>query len=941
MRCRPVMSTEILPDDVILEIFDFYMGGDQKTNEGIEVWQSLVHVCQRWRRIVFGSPRRLNLRLVCSPESQAPLRHTLDVWPALPLLIVGTVNRLEDLYNIIAALERSDRVYDINVRINFPISILERFWTAMQQPFPELTILSLRLSSATTVVPDSFLGGSAPHLRFLMLEGISFPGLPKLLLSVTRLDDLHLYDIPHSGYFSPEEIVTALSTLTSLRSLSLEFQSPRSVPRRRLPPMKRSVFPALKSLRFKGVSEYLELLVARIDTPRLGSLGITLFNQIVFDTPQTTQFISRTPSLNAPGEARLAFDSYAAEVRLSSQTPGFGQIFVRILCKEFDWQISSLEQVCTSSLPPLFALENLYLREEGHPNWKENVENTLWLELLHPFFAVKNLHLSERLELLIGPALRELDGGRTTEVLPALQNITLERLRPSGPVHEGIAKFIAARQLPSHPITISVRKSASSWDTPMMKIPDIILLKIFDQVLLIEDRPTKKAIEAWQSLVHVCQQWRRVVFGSPRQLNLRLFCTPRTPARDMLDVWPALPLIVEGSANRPEELYNIIAALERSDRAYDIELRDVSSSHLENILTAMQKPFPELTYLSLQSSEETKVIPESFLGGSAPCLRELWLDGIQFPGLLRLLLSATHLVNLGLLHIPHSGYISPETIVTALSTLTELEFLVLEFQFPLSSPDWETRLPPLTHSVLPSLAALTFIGTSKYLEDLVTRIHAPLLYSLDITLFDQIVFDTPETNRFINRTSSLRTLDVARLKFRGDSASVLLSTRSYREKIFVKVPCREFDQQISSLERVCSSSSPPYSALVDLYIYEDVFSPPDWKDDIENTLWLELLRPFSAVKNLYLSQKFSPRIAHALQELVAGRTTEVLPSLENIILEELQLPGPEGIVEFVAARQLSGHPITVSLWARDPFESGPESESESESTVSEADDSLL
>ena len=937
MRCRPVMSTKILPDDVILEIFDFYMDGDQETNEGIEAWQSLVHVCQRWRRIVFGSPRRLNLQLICSTESDTPLRHTLDVWPALPLLIVGSANQPEELDNIIAVVERSDRVCDINVRIDlkdFPSSNLEKVWTAMQKPFPELTLLSLRLSNAATVVPDSFLGGSAPHLRFLMLEGISFPGLPKLLLSVTRLDDLHLYDIPHSGYFSPEAIVTALSTLTSLRSLSLEFQSPRPVPRRRLPPMTRTVLPALKSLRFKGVIEYLELLVARIDTPRLGSLGITLFNQIVFDTPQTTQFISRTSSLNALGEARLAFDGYAAEVRLSSQTPGFGQILVRIPCREFDWQISSLEQVCTSSLPPLFVLENLYLREEGHPNWKDNIENTLWLELLHPFFAVKNLYLSERFALLIAPALQELVGGRTTEVLPTLQNIILERLRPSEPVQEGIVKFIAARQLSSHPITISVRKSASSWDMLMMTIPDIVLLKIFITFLLIVDRPTKKGIEAWQSLVHVCQRWRRIVFGSSPHLSLRLFCTTRTPARDMLDVWPALPLVIR--AIRPGELDNIIAALERSESVYDVELRDVSSSHLENVLTAMQKPFPELTFLSLQSSKVTTVIPDSFLGGSAPCLQELWLDGIPFPGLLRLILSATHLTDLSLSHIPHSGYFSPEAIVIALSTLTNLDFLLLEFQSSLSFPNWESRrLPPLTRFVLPSLDMLRFKGASEYLEDLVARIDAPRLYSLDITLFNQIVFDTPQTNRFINRTSSLRAPYVARLKFGGKGVHLSTQTTGYREQILVKIPCRESDRQISSLEQVCTSFLPPLSALEDLYIYEDLFSPPDWKDDIDNTLWMELLHPFSPVKNLYLSQEFARRIAPALQELVGGRTTEVLPTLQNIFLEGLQPSGPdqEGIVKFVAARQLSDHPITVSLWERHQ-----ESESESELTESEVGD---
>jgi hypothetical protein len=58
-----VIRIDILPDDVLLEIFDFYMDMsplyEGKTGE--EAWQSLAHVCRRWRGLVFGSPSRLNL----------------------------------------------------------------------------------------------------------------------------------------------------------------------------------------------------------------------------------------------------------------------------------------------------------------------------------------------------------------------------------------------------------------------------------------------------------------------------------------------------------------------------------------------------------------------------------------------------------------------------------------------------------------------------------------------------------------------------------------------------------------------------------------------------------------------------------------------------------------------------------------------------------------
>jgi hypothetical protein len=72
------------------------------------------------------------------------------------------------------------------------------------------------------------------------------------------------------------------------------------------------------------------------------------------------------------------------------------------------------------------------------------------------------------------------------------------------------------------------------------------------------------------------------------------------------------------------------------------------------------------------------------------------------------------------------------------------------------------------------------------------------------------------------------------------------------------------------------------------------------------------------VKNFYLSKEAVPYIAPVLQELVGGRTTEVFPTLQNIFLEGLKPRGPvqEGIRQFVAARQVTSHPIAVAGWKR-------------------------
>ena len=134
-----------------------------------------------------------------------------------------------------------------------------------------------------------------------------------------------------------------------------------------------------------------------------------------------------------------------------------GKVWVKILCRGLDWQLSSVEQVCAGCLPSLSMLEDLYIHEDlySRPDWKDDIENGLWLQLLHPFTAVKNLYLSEQFALRIGPALQELAEGRTTGVLPALQNIFLKGAESSGPVQEGIRQFVASRQVTSRPIAVS------------------------------------------------------------------------------------------------------------------------------------------------------------------------------------------------------------------------------------------------------------------------------------------------------------------------------------------------------------------------------------------------------------------------------------------------------------------------------------------------------
>jgi hypothetical protein len=461
---------DVLPDDVLLMIFDLYMVGNFPRKWKAEAWRSLVHVCRRWRCVVFGSPRRLNLQLVCTNET--PVRERLDVWPALPLIVKGAIFPTSSIDNIVVALGHSDRVCRIDLHGVTEGLQWDQVLAAMQVSFPALTDLLLRCPRGETlVIPDTFLGGSAPLLEYFNLNRIPFPGMPNLLLSATHLVGLHLSDIPHSGYISPEVMASCLSASTSLKSLSLSFSAEFLHSRsRQRPPKTPFILPCLTMFWFRGASVYLDDLVARIDAPRLDHLSITFrFGQMNFDTPHLeildtphlVQFISRTPRFKEPNEAHVTLDLDAkVELFWASNVSPRHRAEISYDDPAADPHPSFIAQVYTMCLPPLPTVENLrlgrfaeYLDTDLY-YWKDDVENDHWLELLGPFTAVKNLYLSEEFQPDIASALQELVGDRTTEVLPSLQNIFVAKFEPSGPFGESIGRFVAARQLSGHPVAV-------------------------------------------------------------------------------------------------------------------------------------------------------------------------------------------------------------------------------------------------------------------------------------------------------------------------------------------------------------------------------------------------------------------------------------------------------------------------------------------------------
>jgi hypothetical protein len=451
-----------LSDDVLLEIFDFcrpiYPPGFSSffsLPSWSRDWKMLTQVCRRWRCIVLGSPWRLDLRILCTPTT--PSSSLLDIWPPLPIFIYSpqfdpAVDE-RGVENLVAAVEHRDRTSEIFIyQINGPA--LQRFLGAMHEPLPTLTHFCLgSTDESVAMLPETFLCRSASRLQSFILLGIPFPSFPKFVLSATNIIHLHLFNIPHSGYISPDAMATCLTTLLNLKFLDLGFRSPLSRPLQvGLPPRTCAVLPALTSLSFRGASEYLEDLLARVHTPLLQALDIQFFMDLIFDIPRTHELIDRVEWFRLLRHAWVRFDLKSVAINLRLPT----RIQLEILCEERDWQLSSLAHVCHQYLP-LSRVELLAVCELNPGTsllWKDDMDSSQWLELFHPFIAVRDLYVSRQFAPFVAVALQELTEERTMEVLPMLNNLFLEGFEPSGPIQEAIKPFLSARQIFHHPIFI-------------------------------------------------------------------------------------------------------------------------------------------------------------------------------------------------------------------------------------------------------------------------------------------------------------------------------------------------------------------------------------------------------------------------------------------------------------------------------------------------------
>ena len=471
---RHTTTIGTLPDDVLLDIFNFCREDEDLTvhlsihclwdwNSSWNSWEwhLLVHVCRRWRELVFASPRRLNLRIPCTRRNF--IEENLGIWPALPIDVddPNLLSYITQEDNILAALKHLDRMY--HVRLSLLYSLVEKVSTAMQEPAPVLTrlFISSDWSWDVPALPANFLGGSAPRLQAIGLSSIPYPALPTLLLSTSDLIKLDLRNIPLDGYISPDAMVASLAALPKLEIFVMEFDSHTHLPDRISPPVIRTILPALAYFVFRGHREYLEDILGRIDGPNLNHISITtLYLPVGFQVTQLSRFIDQSvgPKLAQCRHAEILFHCpfffRAVTFNFCHRPDDLGQDRTTIISYEgINWETLRGATDMLRQFPvTLSNVVHLQIKYGlGFSIYIPEGMSIQLFQLIRQFSAMRTLFIDSQLSAFVASILGHIPEVMMTEALPSLELLCLEEYFQHS---VQLDTFVAARQHSDHPLTI-------------------------------------------------------------------------------------------------------------------------------------------------------------------------------------------------------------------------------------------------------------------------------------------------------------------------------------------------------------------------------------------------------------------------------------------------------------------------------------------------------
>ena len=394
----------------------------------------------------------------------------------------------------------------------------------------------------------------------------------------------------------------------------------------------------------------------------------------------------------------------------------------------------------------------------------------------------------------------------------------------------------------------------------------------------------------------------------------------------MLAYSPSFPLVIDyaqeyrGIPEKDEQ--QAILALKQRGRVRRISL-ELSITNLQKLVVAINEEYPILEHLTIRhqirDNTTSLTLPETL---EAPHLRHLTLVGFALPIGSRLLATAVRLVTLCLVMNSPSTHFHPITLLQWLSSMPQLETLVISFIIPASISDEERQLTHpsvMTPVTLPNLRYFWFQGHGSYLEALVHRI-TPCPEKLGIRLSDESTSSFPRLVQFINTAENLK-FESVKITFSGLQVSMAVYPHGEAEicAISMDISGRGLDWQASWVKQISNSFAQIFSSVERLTLEFEV-AIDFWSDEqpsfgLDHIEWCQLLGLFGNVKTLLIDDALAEGVSRCLQLDDQEFRLDLLPELQE--LTYYSGSGSSGgtsnaFTQFIDARPKAGRPITLA-----------------------------
>ncbi|KAH9010360.1 hypothetical protein EDB83DRAFT_2450746 [Lactarius deliciosus] len=171
------------------------------------------------------------------------------------------------------------------------------------------------------------------------------------------------------------------------------------------------------------------------------------------DALQLGRFIERAGIQTPLSQAEVRISRRAISISFTNSTTS-SPLRLQISCKQLDWQLSSMAQVCDQFSPFLFRVNNLRVNTTQSSDL--NGADEQWLELIRAFGGATDLWVADELATAILCPLGLVGVGPTT-VLPNLRHLRMENPKwLDERSWDALQSFIASRSLSGRPVQVNV-----------------------------------------------------------------------------------------------------------------------------------------------------------------------------------------------------------------------------------------------------------------------------------------------------------------------------------------------------------------------------------------------------------------------------------------------------------------------------------------------------